>query len=338
MTTNQVHQLFGSVCPDMDASIKPCTHFVQGGTCTMPNHFRCLEYIIRKEPPMSFSSISDFKACPRKYLHRWINGWKSKEKGWALILGSHASKILGILHDKQYEEDCIERYNAYINEVITASEDPEDEDCQFGEPSFWVMKCMFDTYVEKGMHSKKGNTEYEFHWDMPEYPKVHGYLDFCNLTTYDDTFGDEFKYTGQADRYDKFAVEEQLSAYFIGVPQLKRMTVTCFVPPNYTPYNSKRKKESINEFIIRCKEEINKHWSAHVVSKTYWREEMDLERYKGEAREIAHMIVKYIETGNDNTFYQNRKECRNMFPCDFIPVCKYGVMDETQFKKREARR
>lgn len=326
-----VSDLFGTACPDINDAVAPCSHYVKGGFCTLPVHFRCVEYVIHHEPPLSYSAISDYSHCHRKFYHGWLQGYELIEKGWALKKGALAAEILGVLHHKDRADDCVQWYKTRIDEEIRKTIDPEDEALLYGRPDLWAMKAMFDVYIELEFHTMKGVTEYEFRWDQPEYPKVHGFVDLVDLTTYDDTQGYEFKYTGNSDNYEKWLVDEQLSAYFIGVPQLKRMTVRCFVPPLY----KLSKKESIMDYYDRMAKDIRRRSiTEYFISRTYWRNEFDLEAYKQKARMIAHEIVEYLKTGSIEPFYCNKKACLSPFPCDFLQSCRYGVFSDQIYRKR----
>jgi hypothetical protein len=72
-----------AICPDIDLTRKPCLYYVKDelhpGFCTRSNHFRCIEYIRRKDPILSFSYLGKYKACKREFRNSWLMGYKAKE-------------------------------------------------------------------------------------------------------------------------------------------------------------------------------------------------------------------------------------------------------------------
>lgn len=110
------------ICPDfVDDPTRglPCQHYVKSGFCTLSNHFRCLEYVTRNEPALSYSAVSDYAACHRKFYWSWMCGIEALEKPWAMQLGLYASTILGWLHDQKMPwEAAVARYRAYIDQLI----------------------------------------------------------------------------------------------------------------------------------------------------------------------------------------------------------------------------
>ncbi len=339
---SKVSRLFGSACDDYcDAPGQPCAHYIQGGYCTLGNHFRCPEYILHNEPPLSFSAIDSYSQCHRKFYWNWLVGLETVEKSWALQLGSHAAKILGWLHDSRIDiEKSVELYNDYIQELIRVSTDPEDSDLKYGHVDFWKMKAMFDAYIKLDFHTMRGITEYEFRWNELEFPKVHGFIDLVQLVTYEEHFAYEFKWTGNPDNYGRFENGEQYTAYMIGDDKINRITNRCFVPPLTSPKKATKKQssESMLDYYQRTYDDVlNLNKTKYFIDRTYWRSEFNLEAYKIKSKRVASEIMRYLDEGTIDPFYQNRKACRSPFMCDFLRVCENDIANPWEmecYKKR----
>jgi len=327
---SEASKLFGSVCEDQsDAPGVPCSHYINGGYCTLANHFRCLEYVIHHEPPLSYSAIDTYTSCHRKFYWNWLVGLEPVEKSWAVQLGSHAATILGWLHNSTIESPkAVEMYNDYIESLIKETTDPESEDRQYGHVDIWKMKAMFDAYVKLDLHTLRGITEYEFRWNEPGYPRVHGFIDLVQLVTHEEHFGYEFKWTGNPDSYSKFMMEDQCSAYFIGDPKINRITNRLFVTPDMRQKKTTKKQvgESILDFYQRMYDDIlNLNLQRYFIDRTYWRSEFYLEAYKVKAARTASEIMRYIDEGGIAPFYQNKKNCLSPFRCDYLLVCENNI-------------
>lgn len=77
---------------------RPCTSYIKGGLCSLPQFYRCIEYIRRNEPTLSYSAVRDYVRCKRCYYYSNIMGIQAIEKSYPLKLGETASKILDNLH------------------------------------------------------------------------------------------------------------------------------------------------------------------------------------------------------------------------------------------------
>src|SRR3972149_1735275 len=71
---NPMEDFFDEVCSDLDDGIKPCAHYIQGGFCTLDQHYLCIEYLRRNAPSLSYSSMKEFISCHRKFWWSHIVG------------------------------------------------------------------------------------------------------------------------------------------------------------------------------------------------------------------------------------------------------------------------
>ena len=335
---------FFEICQDISAQPNGvCSHYIKGGFCSLQNHFRCAEYVVRNEPKLSYSAIDTYSSCHRKFYWSQMVGIESIQKSWAMKLGSCASVILGWLHDERIPIDqAVQKYRDYIEELIQQTMDPEDSELIYGHIDVWKMKAMFNAYVKLDLHTVRGITEYQFKWSEPGFPKVHGYIDLVQLLTYENHIGFEFKWTSNADNYTKLTEGDQLITYFLGDPAIERMTLRCFVPPLLRQKNAtkKEKGESMLDLYERMYQDIlSKNIYKYFIDRSFWRSEFDLEAYKIKASMIAKEIVSYIKDGGMERFYQNKRACFHPFVCDFLRVCENEIREPWNmidcYKKRE---
>ncbi len=330
-------------CPHLNMAVKPCVSYLKGGFCSRDDMFRCPEYMKSiGEVPLSHTAIKNYCQCHRKFYYSGIRGLQLIEPSWQIRQGQRASIILGWLHNRDIPtEEAVQKYQAFIMSELEESrnlEEPEDT----GDLIIWAMKAMFDVYIEMDWHTLKGQTEYEFRWTDPEYPHVHGYIDLATLEHKDlDSSrmgrGIEFKWTGSPQWYQKFHMEDQLMSYFIGAPTLQSFEVRLFVPP----IMKFKKGEKMSELFERTRESVKQQLvTERILSNVYYRNEFNLEEYKVRARMIAAEILRYFQMSEtmDNpeyAFYQDKTACYTPVECDFMKICKYGIMPENLFKKRE---
>lgn len=318
----------------MDDTVKPCVSYILGGMCSRPDMFRCLEFIKMHEPSLSYSALKDYSQCHRKFWHGWIEGRELIEKKRPLRLGSLADDILQILHSNKKSETAVSEYRGIIETKISESIDEEDPEKQYGDLDFWRMRALFDAYIEKDVHTMKGDTQYEFRWKVPGYPKIHGFIDLK-----ENRIGHEYKYTTNADYYSHmFNVREQLMSYFIGAPEIEGFRLHAIV----NPVNFKlHKDESIQAFYDRVKVDIKRRLgTVYHLTYNFWRTEFNLQEYMDKAKMISEEIMRYIVADYPDPkypFYQNTQACHQPFECDFFPICNSGVMPENLYKKREKR-
>lgn len=309
-----------------DSVKKPCNSYIKGGFCSRPDQFRCIEYVRRNEPVLSYSSIKDFTQCHRKYYFSNILGIERIEKPKRLQLGSLADAILRILHSRNVT-DPISEYSKLIDSKIEESMNPEDIYNSVGDIDLWQMKVAFDAYIRLGFHELKGEVQYAFKYDEIGLPKVHGFID---MLCYDGNIGYEFKYTENQDYYSElWNIHDQIITYFLGVPSIKSFKLFCITPPHMRF----KKNETITELYNRTLESVLNSQSSHFKSFTFWREEFDYNAYIERLRVIVSEIVSCVERG-PNSFYCNPYICYHI-NCEYIDACRHNIIPENLYVKKE---
>ncbi len=75
---------------------KPCRYYIKTGLCSRADMFRCIEYIARFEPVLSYSGVNHFMKCPRLYYLADIKGIQLKEQyqSDALKIGKYVDNAI----------------------------------------------------------------------------------------------------------------------------------------------------------------------------------------------------------------------------------------------------
>jgi len=303
------------ICERIDLTVKPCAHYAGDGLCRLNPVFRCIEYVRRREPELSYSQMSSWGRCKRLWYYEQILGIEPIEVPRALAAGKLASEVLDLVHtgDGNPLAPILKAYKP----------EPETEDKV--ETMLASLEGTFRWYLNSQYCELRGRTQYPFQWDEEGYPRIRGFLDLVIMS--EETLGYEFKFTGNPDRYDAFTVSDQLSAYFIGVPKLQRITLRTISPPNIKP----KKNESQAQYIERVTQSCN---GSTVKDTHYWRSEFGLKSYKEKARWISKEIMEACSRGEQGC-YQNLNGCYAPGECKFLPVCTAGgAISETIYRRK----
>jgi hypothetical protein len=133
-----------------------------------------------------------------------------------------------------------------------------------------------------------------------------------------------------------FSMYEQMGTYLLGSPKLESIQSVCLV----APVVRFKKTEKITEVYERNLEHCTKGITNHIIQRNYYRNEFDFELIKRKAKMIALEIAWYLKQGAEIMdpkyyWYQNRQGCYSPFECEFLPICKSGVVPENLYEKRE---
>ena len=301
----------------------PCIRYLKGGFCTLPMIFRCTEFIRNNEPTLSYSSMKDF-VCPRKFYHSYIQGLEPVDKALPLLMGSVADSLLQMIHGENSTVDLPSFFSQFKN--------PVDEDEDF-KPWLYAMWGLFQGYISKHYGDTKGSVQVPFEWFHPGYPRIRGFADL--VSSYEDHIAYEFKYTGRPDSYTKFSISQQLGTYFLGIPQLQRITLRAIQVPQL----KQSSKESGEQYRDRVYLDFCGRPGYYIHDSHYWRTEFDLEAIKERARRITRTIHSFCNEGIAG-FYQNigPETCfAANGRCNYLSICESGVISETIYRKREVK-
>jgi len=314
------------------AQDRPCVHSIgdKFDFCELPEMFRCVEFIRRNEPTLSYSTIRD-SFCKRKLYWSYIAGIQLMIKPLPMKLGEIAGEILNYLHNEKMKD----RFPVKLEPSITDSSKDSDGNLPF---QIMSMLGLFKGYKEKEFDSVKGITQSRFEWREEGYPHIIGYMD---LKTYD-RIGYEFKYSSKPDAYkEKFIVQDQVATYFLGNPSLERITVRAIQVPQLRL----AKNESLEDYQDRVYKDFLARPLHYINDTSFWRNEFNYDEIREKYKMIANEIQRFIELGGMKYFYQSNgpNTCFGettgtaMSNCQYLPICESGVVSDQLYKKREIR-
>ncbi len=317
-----IEQIFvdSDVCSDLDNAKPPCAHYLVGGFCALTGHYRCQEWQKLNEPALSHSAIKDYTTCRHKYWLGWRCGWELIAPAVRLRMGKYASDCFDLIHSEK-------PYRQYLDDLIEENKEFDEYPAELA-----ALDGLLKAYCANSKSEFRGQPQFEFRWNIPDYPKVHGYLD---LVEYKDsskpTIAWEFKYSTQdPSNWSRFILAPQLTTYFIGVPSLQRITARIIRVPQLRL----GKEEKLDEFTERVYADVKSRPGHYFKDMNFWREEFDLQGWMETVRNLSREIgsLKY-----ESQYYQtgNRDNC---FKCDFRDICESGVVSETIYRKREIRK
>lgn len=307
------------------------------GFCKLPNNYRCLEDARdwKKPIPLSYSSVSDFLTCHRLYYLKAVKGIQTRS--------THVSTPLklGTLWDRVQQRFF--GSNVEIDDIIQEYEIP-DRDVARVKGLYRAFRTLDMKFEEGGDTQAKIDLKLEFEdkcWGNgnPVVLPITGYYD----RKYPDSFVEQ-KLTTRPDNYqDIWFIQSQVGTYFLADESLQSCVMEVTRLPDLKT-TAKMQDESPEEYMQRVFKDVMARPSHYFigydkVKKTYgkrfYRKEFNLDeiaaRYKAVFREIyeAHML---------DGFYCNDRVCKSILPgipCDYINICRYGVMSEEVFKIRD---
>jgi len=268
---------------------------------------------------LSYSQIQSWTRCKRKWYLAQIVGLEPVELAGPLKRGGIASDVLDLVHTGDANP------LAPIKKAYSIERESEDK----VERDLAALEGVFTWYIGSEYAEMKGRTQYHWEWKEPDYPRLQGYLDL--MYPNEDSIAYEFKYTGNPDNYSRFTLQDQLSAYFLGVPTLQRITLRAIQTPTLKPTKGESQNQYIERVLIDCKRQPKKY----VTDTHYWRSEFDLEAYREKARWVAKEIVEACDRGEKGC-YQNLNACYAPGQCEFLKVCEGGgAVSETLYRYKE---
>jgi hypothetical protein len=166
----------------------------------------------------------------------------------------------------------------------------------------------------------------------------------CNIIGYvDRAYEDHFvevKFSGRPQHYlDPFNVAFQVGTYFLANPKWQYVIMQVTRTPTLT-WN--REEETIEEYEDRLRKDIQKRGPMYfpglnrkecTFGKKFYRSEFPLEEIKATYEQVEDEILQASLDPTGKMFYKSF-QCDSPFPCDFLPICKDGVISKTLFSTR----
>jgi hypothetical protein len=295
---------------------KPCSHYIKPALCSRPNLFRCIEYIARFEPTLSYSGVNHFLRCPRQYYLSNIKGLQLQEQyqSYALKIGKYVDAVLTV-------SPIIEIPEVYKNELWVAKAQ--------------AMLAAFNNLFPELLTGYTGQKE--FYWQEYDYPHVNGFIDLEATEHFV-----ELKCTSRPEFYtNPFWIHDQIGTYFLSNPNYDYGVVWAIRVPQLKQSGNFR-DESLGDYKDRCVSDMLRrpaHYfpgynkDSKLFGVKFYRSEFDLnalrKRYKWIARQIR-------ECAQSDYWYQNRTQCLYPFKCDYLNICETGGISEDIYRYRHS--
>lgn len=296
------------ICPDSNAARKPCLHYIKEGKpgfCSHREHFRCIEYCIRKSPVLSYSYISAYTRCFRYFYWSYLMGWENIGINLPSYTGSmvhdyqaysHGGRSEYLVEYEKKRQKIKDTYNNVPNEVI-------------------VIKPILEAYHELGYDQLKGMAEQSQLTDQGNFQ-----LKSITDLKYDNKIMD-YKFCKDPDIYTLFKVRRQAGIYFINNPEADEIIYRCIKKPRFKKIGD----EPVSEFQGRVKRAIMSNPTEYIVDKPFSRGEFDLDYLLKEIEIISDDIVSKLDKPIQ-AWIQDDSGCFAYGSwCDYKPLCDSRV-------------
>jgi len=305
----------------------PCRYYIrpivkeEPGFCQRPDTFRCVEAMKHKLPAISYSSLTDFIACRRRYYHRTVEGLQVKpqhlpesaklSKGWDLFSRAMHEPGFDYLPGIQ-ELQFTPEQNAKLSALMRAYEDLEIDH----NPD--EARCQYEVRIPVGQTNIKGY----IHRLYPKY--------FV-----------ETKFTTRPDFYqEKENLTFQLGTYFMTDDSLEYAVVEITRAPALKTGYGRLSDEDMAHYESRLHSDVCSRPSFYFSgynkeSRTFgvkfWRSEFDLEEIRHTYEAVLQEIRVCAQRGH---WWENHLACHIPAPCPYLSIKKSGVISEEIYERR----
>ena len=318
------------ICPDHNPNKKPCYYFIDKGFCSSGRWFRCMEYIRRKMPVMSYSAVTQYTRCRYQFYNSWIIGWETTKLNIKPSSGSLFHAYLGTHHSNTEHgvimaKQDIEKYTA----KLINPDDAEGRMFLEGE----VVPYMFQGYRKACKEGKIRDFK-----GISEFPRLIEYDNFTLKARIDLGITDkknnvreliDFKFVKSEQYYTFFTTRLQAAIYFTLNPTAEKMTYRCI----RRPMLKQGRNETLQKFLKRVRRDVYNRPGFYVKDSTYYRREYDFDRLLAEISRMADEIRENVD--NSDFWYQSSSEsCLIPWKCDFYDACTSGVWGDNIYQRR----
>lgn len=324
------------ICDKHNPSQKPCLFYIREGTCRRPDKFLCIEYVRRKQPMLSYSSISLYMRCRYAYYLAYILGLQLKKPTFNKELGSLFHLYFANMHEEN--EIKADLYRGQIKQARARLIDEYNKDKEDGEKEdtptdLLRIDATLEAYKQTtDIPKPKGSTEIGLSIKSDDL-YLRGFIDLGveKITTRDIIKIWDWKYTGNPDFYTHFTTRTQAGIYFLLVPTAQAITYRTIQKPAF----KKGKKEPDEDYKDRMIRAITAQAKKYFQDKTFYRSEYDLPYIKNYIRNISNEIKGYIDS--DSTFFFQEDSgcwCYGDW-CDYMQICSSKVINRELYMKKE---
>ncbi len=274
-----------------------CRFFIDHGFCELPQNFDCIMAKKKEKLLHSYSSVSTYLTCKRKYHLQYHMGIYPRETpDWA---------IRGRL------------FHQYLADYYTSGSKPSI-DCK-------------DTITTIASSIGLAYTEF-YYSDRHEGQEVEQEIKTDSLLSYVDLIEGntitDHKLSAEQPSFLDIAFQ---GAFYLKNLSLLNISIEKFII-NFikTPSIRLKAQETLEEFSKRILKDVRENPLKYFDRKTYLNKE-----FESFIPMIDKLVSEINETKKDGTnFYMNPTRCKGMFfqRCDFEPICLTGQVDEVLFK------
>lgn len=283
-----------------------CRFFMQDGFCELPQMFDCIMAKKREKTVHSYSSISTYLSCKRKYhLQYHLGIYPKKVPDWA---------IRGRV------------FHAMLAEYYLTGSKPQ---INYKDTPTMVGSTMALAHCEFYNKDRRDGQDVE---RKIETESLLSYIDLLESDTITD-------HKLSAEQPSFLDIAFQGSFYIKNLSLIDIQIEKLIINFVKTPALRLKGSESLEEFSERILKDVRENPLKYFDRKTYLRNEF--EPYIPMIDQLVEEIGSIKKDGIH--FYMNPGGCKGMFGsrCDYEPVCLTGQVDKTLFnvakKPKEAR-
>lgn len=303
-------------------STDPSSHPV--GFCSLTEEFLCIEDTDGRLPRLSFSTVSDFLDCHRKYWLAHVKGIRTLDaaSGDALAMGVLWDVCLQVLVGNVPKSKIVDTINQYeISESCEAK-----------------VKAIYRAFKDLNIHiDTQCSAQDRFILTLPYNERQDMYVLTGVFDRKYENYFVESKFSGSPDYYHNlFNIIPQVGTYFASDPAMEYVIMEVVRAPGLH-----QKELSAEEYEAKCYDDIMHRpgwyfpgWNkeSRTFGKKFYRREFDLleviERYE----DVYYQIT---DCNRRNKFTKNYKSCYRPFTCQFTDICLFNVMSEAKFELKK---
>ena len=290
--------------------------------CRRRGEFLCRETLDRNLPNLSHSARMSWVQCKRKHYLEKVQGIRAKADKISVPLK------FGTMWDK-FQENKYGRSHD-LTKLSNALNLSELEVARFNAICAAFNKLQLAERNANAFELQKrivipGNN-----------CNIVGYLD----RSYDDHFV-EVKMSARPQYYqDPFNISFQVGTYFLANPNWQYVVMEVTRTPT-TTWN--RDNETIEEYEERLYKDIIKRAPMYfpginrkqcTFGRKFFRSEFPLDEIRKTYEYVEAEILAASHDVSGDSFYKSF-QCSSPFPCDFLPICRDGVISQTLFTTRK---
>ncbi len=307
----------------------PCKHYIRPndptdpGFCRQPSQFRCTEAMKHKLPSISYSRLTDFIHCKRRYYHSVIQGIgvQPHHLPEPIKLGRAWDAAVTSKYDKKHD---------YLPDIKPL----QLTDIQQAKISA-LNRSYQDLEIQARIDGLLGS-QYKVHAPVGR-NQIIGYVDVAF-----DNHIEEIKLSARPDFYThRENVAYQLGTYFMADDQWDYADVKITRLPGLKSGWGKYDNEYAKKYEERVYGDIISRPGYYFIgwdrkTRTYgvrfWRSEFDLDEIFST---YVYVLEELQDTLRRGSWYPNNLACHVPTACAYLPIKRTGVVSEEIYQRKE---